>query len=96
MKANLVERAENWKWSSLYALKRPDLFPFLSPGPVQRPRNWRALVNKEQPQKEVEQIHVSVYRERPFGDQRWVEKIARKLGLEQTIRPRGRPRKTKK
>ena len=96
LKANLAERAEDWKWSSLYALKRQDVFPFLVPGPVRRPRNWLALVNKEQPQKELEQIRTSIIRERPLGDQGWIEKIAKKFGLEQTIRPRGRPRKAEK
>ncbi len=91
--AKLVERAELWKWSSLYALKRLDLFPFLVPGPIRRPKNWLALVNKDQDREEVEQIRISVNRERPFGDQGWVEKIATKLGLEHTIRPRGRPPK---
>jgi putative transposase len=93
LRANLVERAEQWKWYSLYALKQLDLFPYLVPGPVQRPRNWRALVNKELNQKEIEQIQISVNRERPLGDQDWIEIIAKKLGLEHTIRPRGRPRK---
>jgi hypothetical protein len=29
----------------------------------------------------------------PYGDDRWVDRLARKLGLDLTIRPRGRPRK---
>jgi len=74
LKANLVIRAEDWKWSSLYALKRLDLFPFLAPGPTPRPQNWLTLVNKEQPPNEIEQIRISVNRERPFGDQGWVKK----------------------
>ena len=53
LRANLAERAECWKWSSLYALKRQAMFPFLDPGPVRRPRNWLALVNKEQPEKKL-------------------------------------------
>ena len=93
LRANLVDLAEQWKWSSLYALRQLDLFPYLVPGPVRRPGNWLALVNKEQVQEEVEQIRTSVNRQRPLGDQGWVEGIAKKLGLEHTIRPRGRPRK---
>ncbi len=93
LRANLVDRAEDWKWSSLYALKKPDQFPFLVPGPIRRPRNWRALLNKEQPEKELEQIQLSVNRQRPLGEIKWVEKTVKKLGLEHTVRPRGRPRK---
>jgi len=33
-----------------------------------------------------------VNRQRPFGTSRWQQEIAMKLGLESTIRPRGRPR----
>ena len=93
LRANLTDRAEHWKWSSWYASKQLDLFPFLAPGPVQRPRNWRALLNKEQPKKELDQIHLSINRKRPLGDQQWVDKMAKILGLEYTIRPRGRPKK---
>ena len=93
LRANLVERAEDWKWSSLYALKRQDCFPFLVPGPVCRCPDWLTVVNAEQDQKAVEQIQTSIHRERPLGDESWVKDIAKKLGLEYTIRPRGRPRK---
>jgi len=95
LRAKLVGRAEQWKWSSFPALKQLDLFPFLVPGPLRRPRNWRALLNKEQPENELEQIQLSLNRQRPLGSQQWVEKIVKKLGLEYTIRPRGRPPLTK-
>ena len=96
LRANLVDRAEQWPWSSLYALKRPKQFPFLVPGPLRRPRNWRALLNKEQPENELEQIQISLNRQRPLGSQKWVEKMVKKMGLESTIKPRGRPPLIKK
>jgi putative transposase len=32
----------------------------------------------------------------PFGDERWVKKTVRRLGLDSTLRDRGRPRKLPK
>ena len=31
---------------------------------------------------------------RPFGDPNWVTDTAKRLGLERTVRPRGRPKKS--
>ncbi|MCF7957370.1 MAG: transposase [Phycisphaerae bacterium] len=92
-RAKLVNRAEDWQWSSFYASCRLDLFPFLTSGPLQRPQNWQALLNQEQPEKEIEQIKLSLNRQRPLGDPKWLEKTVQELGLEYTIRPRGRPKK---
>jgi len=35
----------------------------------------------------------SVLRGNPFGEEWWQERTARRLGLESTLRARGRPRK---
>jgi putative transposase len=42
---------------------------------------------------ELETVHVSVNRGRPFGDEPWVAKTARRLGLMNTLRDPGRPKK---
>jgi putative transposase len=34
-----------------------------------------------------------VQRGRPFGSEKWQKATAKRLGLESTFRPRGRPRK---
>ncbi len=34
-----------------------------------------------------------IKRRNPFGNDRWIQLAAQKLGLEMTLRPRGRPRK---
>ncbi len=41
----------------------------------------------------IKQIETSIQRGSPLGNDNWVTKIAGELGLESTIRPRGRPRK---
>lgn len=35
----------------------------------------------------------SVIRSRPYGKDAWCQQVARRLGLEWTLRSRGRPRK---
>ena len=38
-------------------------------------------------------VRVSIERGRPYGGDEWVKQSVRELGLEQTVRPEGRPRK---
>jgi hypothetical protein len=38
------------------------------------------------------QAHILTIRSRACGSQEWTDRIAQKLGLESTLRPRGRPR----
>ena len=42
---------------------------------------------------DVARIRHSVTPGTPFGRDTWVAQIARRLGLEASLRPRGRPRK---
>jgi hypothetical protein len=58
-----------------------------------RPTDWLQLVNQPQTEAEVAALRCCVNRGRPFGDPNWVTDTAKRLGLESTIRPRGRPKK---
>ena len=93
LRANLVERAEDWRWSSLRWFLDPGKMPFLHPGPVPRPANWLELVNAPATEQELERIRRSLERGCPYGGELWVRDTARTLGLESTLRPRGRPAK---
>lgn len=101
LRANLVERAEHWPWSSLALRRLPpaeivrDKLPALSDWPVERPRQWLQRVNQPQSADEEEALRRSVQRGRPFGGAIWARNTATRLGLESTFRPRGRPRKEK-
>jgi putative transposase len=93
-RANLVEKAELWRWSSLWRREfgtREDR-RILSRWPLPCPRDWRQLVNRPQTEAEVEAIRRCVNRGQPFGSGAWIERCAEKLGLQFTLRPRGRPR----
>ncbi len=94
-RAGLVERAEDWPWSSLGAGRAADwgLAPPLHPGPVPRPANWRAWINEAEDPGQLAALRHSVNRGTPWGGPIWAKRTAARLGLEASLRPRGRPRK---
>jgi putative transposase len=96
LRANLVELAEDWRWSSLW--HRIDRSPLecalLSAWPLPRPRNWTQLVNEPQTEAELAAIRLALQRGRPLGSHDWVRRTATRLGLESTLRDPHRPRKT--
>ena len=92
-RAGLILRAEDWPWGGLYARRRGGKPFTLGQWPVDRPRDWRAHVNASLHEKQLQQLRTCVNRGRPFGDPNWVQRIAKRLGLEFTLRNAGRPRK---
>jgi len=96
VRAGLAERAEAWPWSSLRWWGSPGRPAFLSEWPIERPHGWRRLVNMPLGERDLAAVRLSVTRGRPRGDDRWTARIARHLGLESSLRPRGRPRKEAK
>ena len=95
LRANLVKRAEDWRWSSLWRRRHGDAPArgLLAPWPVAEPAAWLRRVNQPQTEAEMEALRASVVRDRPFGAEEWTRRVARRLGLEHTLRPRGRPNK---
>jgi putative transposase len=93
LRANLVETAHDWRWGSCYARQHRGhpLASLLSPWPVDRPRRWLEQVNQPQTPAEEKSVKTSIERSRPFGADAWVKKTARRLHLQQSLRPRGRP-----
>jgi putative transposase len=91
LRKNLVARAEDWPWGSLYA-QCSSYYPIpLSPWPIAPPANWIEIVNTPQTALEVNDLRDRIGRDQPIGEPEWAENIASILGL--TQRPRGRPRK---
>jgi putative transposase len=89
LRAGLVDRAEDWRWSSAADLKSPDGRQLVSDWPVPRPRDWLRYVNRGIPAEELASLRVCARRGRPYGDQGWVTSTATEYGLESTLRPRG-------
>lgn len=96
--AKLVRKAEDWKWGSLYHWKQgtTEQQQFLSAWPLRRKPSWLKFVNQRMTDGEQEALQQSIQRGSPFGESEWTNKIIKKLGLESTIKPRGRPKKENK
>jgi putative transposase len=102
LRAQMVERAEEWPWGSLAcrmngvvvadSLKLPKVQELLDAWPVDEAAHWPEMVNEPQTQSELDAIRRSVRRGSPFGGAAWTDGVARELGV--TLRPRGRPRKS--
>lgn len=94
LRAKLVDRAEDWRWSSLWrrGQTEPTQSAWLSGWPVEQPRDWVARTNRVQTTSELEGLRLSVQRGRPFGDDIWVQRMAKRFGMESTLRSRGRPK----
>lgn len=93
LRAKLVKRAQNWRWSSLWAFERgpTDDKPLTSPWPVRRAAGWAESVNKPPAPDDAQAVALSIKRSRPFGDPVWQRRTAARLGLNMTLAPRGRP-----
>jgi putative transposase len=92
LRANIVERSQDWEWSSLKPTVRSGLQGLLSDGPIDKPAQWTRHVNGVQTDAEVKSLRHSLARGTPFGDARWQASTAKQLGLESSLQPRGRPR----
>ena len=94
-RANLVPRAELGRWSSLWRWKFGDreAAAILADWPVARPGNWVQRVNQAETQTELDLLQTWTRHGRPCGSEVWVTRAVRRLGLETTVRPRGRPPK---
>src|SRR5450432_1052004 len=94
LRAALVRQAQDWPWSSLGCTKEISA-KLIDDSPVQKPRNWLALVNEPMDSSQRSRLKQSFDRDRPLGSDSWTAKIAAKLGLQYTLNPRGRPKKQK-
>ena len=94
-RANLVTSARRWPWSSpaKRAMQEPPawLLP-MKQWPVPPPRDWNRWINRAETAAELQSLRDCVKRGRPYGDSRWTDRVAKRLGLESAIRPRGRQR----
>jgi putative transposase len=92
LSGKLVRRAEDWRWGSLWRVQRgsPEP-PRVDPWPIPRPSDWLAYVNQSAEAEEADAVRRCARRGTPFGDEAWTANIADQLGLQSTLRARGRP-----
>jgi len=96
LRAKLVNEAEDWRWGSAWVRKygNQEQKQILSQWPVSITKDYSAWLNKENKESDaLNSLRNSVNRGKPFGSERWIEKIAKKFKLELTLNNRGRPRK---
>jgi putative transposase len=96
LRANLVQAAQAWRWSSLGQSSSGPAIP-ISPWPCGDSRStqrveWIDWVNTPQTVAEEEALRRCSRCGSPFGDGQWSVATAGCLGLESTIRRPGRPR----
>jgi putative transposase len=102
IRAKLVKRAGDYRWTSYRAhglseaceLIDPLItYDELSPLAKVRQRKWTQMVHEPFEDPTLAAIRRSAATGLPYGDAAWVKRLARRLDLDLTIRPRGRPRK---
>lgn len=102
LRAHLVRRAEQYRWSSFGfhgageaddLLDRLRNYEEISPYPRIRQRKWAETVHRPVEEAVLTRLRRSTAAGLPFGDERWIKRLAKRLDLDLSIRPRGRPRK---
>jgi putative transposase len=92
VRAGLVARAQDWRWSSLWHREvARSGFP-LADWPIDPPIDWTDHVNRPQTLDELAAIRRCVIRGCAVGDASWQKEVAKSLGIPGYFRSVGRPR----
>jgi putative transposase len=89
LRANMVQRAEEWRWSSLWHRSNGSTTVTMDDWPVRHGTGWTQYVNEPETEIELQALRRSVVRGAPFGSVGWQEETAKHLGLESTLRAPG-------
>lgn len=97
VRAHLVKKAENYRWSSAYGHVRGKKDTVLVDDcyMVEKIKDWSAYLREKEDIVLVEDIRQSTKTGRPCGDDGFVIKMEKLLERKLTALPKGRPRKTK-
>ena len=93
VRAGLVKFAKDWPWSSHRERIDKNYNQLIDEIPFELPDEWAKYVDEPLTAKELEIFRKNVTRQSPYGSEEWQVQISKRLGLESTIRSRGRPRK---
>jgi putative transposase len=89
----LVNSAKDWAWSSYLESTGKRSRLLIDEVPIELPEDWGKFVVEPIIGMELDRIRQSVNRQSPYGSLSWQIQVSRELGLESTLRPRGRPEK---
>lgn len=93
VRAKLVNSAVQWTWSSHSEAVGRKQRVLTDKSPFELPEDWIGYVDEPFGETELERLRNSVNRQTPFGEREWQMKVCEELGLESTVRKRGRPKK---
>jgi putative transposase len=96
LRAGLTRSARRWRWSSLGRATLGLARPPLETDPVVKPEPWHGWVDQSDAEAELTALRWSVNRRVPFGAESRQRQTAKRLGLESSLRPVGRPSKSEK
>ncbi len=96
LRANMDHRSQDWERSSPKPTARSGLDGLLGDGPILNPAQWTRHVNGVETEAELKALRHSLARGTTFGDTQWQTKTASLLGLESSLRSRGRPNQQEK
>ena len=91
LRANLVASAEQWRWSSSWHRVNKSQAVTLASWPIGPGPQWLEYVNQIETEAELKALRRSTQGGTPFGATVWQQATAKRLGLESTLRPPGRP-----
>jgi putative transposase len=95
LRAKLVKRAEDWRWSSLWRREQGSAKDkkLLDKSLVELPPDYLTFVNSIPEEEILQTVRTSVNKGAPFGSEKWTKKMVKKFNMGSTLRGPGRPRK---
>lgn len=95
LRAGLVKSSADWLYGSAgQSALALDLQAPLADLPIPRRKDWRQWVDRPQSKTEEDALRRCIDQNRPFGDDRWLNKMRKTLGWREPLKI-GRPRKEK-
>lgn len=94
LRAGLVTNPLDWRWGSAWRRERGSWqqAKLLDEWPTPRPNGYLAWLQESEGEDRLNSIRTCVNRGQPFGADWWRNEVAKRYGLESTMRSRGRPK----
>ncbi|MBU4377436.1 MAG: transposase [Candidatus Omnitrophica bacterium] len=92
LRKGLVKSAKQWTWSSHRESINEKPVLLIDKIPIELPDDWSRYVDMSPTNEEVAEISKCVNRGCPYGAPVWQLQVSKELGLESTLKPRGRPK----
>jgi putative transposase len=95
IRAKLIRKAENWQWGSLWRREKGtyEQKKLLSALPAPLPSKYLSWVNEPEEREILEEIRYSVNKGKPYGKEKWTDKMVDRFKIAATLRHPGRPQK---